>query len=262
MHEFDEEIVAPADGRRRPSQATSPSGPTLARSIADGSTGALSAESLLHLQRTAGNASVAGLLGEETDAPVHRVLESSSGEALGAPVRSEMEAALGADFSDVRVHRGGEAASSASSVQARAYTVGSDVVLGDDVDPSSAAGRKTLAHELTHVVQQRTGPVDGTPAPGGIRVSSPGDPFEQAAETTADAIVGGGSAPMPARPAGVSGPSAQRQAAPEDEEEPLQGEFVQRAAVPEEEEEEPLQGEFVQRAAAPEDEDELPDSAT
>ena len=41
----------------------------------------------------------------------------------------------------------------------------------DRYDPSSHEGRVTLAHELTHVVQQRSGPVEGTSAPGGIKVS-------------------------------------------------------------------------------------------
>ena len=160
----------------------------------------------------------------------------------------------GADLSDVRVHRGGEASSSAASVQARAYTVGSDVVLGNDVNPASADGQKTIAHELTHVVQQRSGPVDGTPAPGGIRLSDPGDRFERAAEATAESVMGGGSTPSAATAGGGGGATAQREAAPEEEEE-VQGSFVQREAAPEEEEE--VQGSFVQREAAPEEEEEV-----
>ena len=46
--------------------------------------------------------------------------------------------------------------------------------------------RGVLAHELSHVVQQSQGPVDGSDAPGGIRVSSPSDRFERSAEETAD----------------------------------------------------------------------------
>jgi hypothetical protein len=46
-----------------------------------------------------------------------------------------------------------------------------------------------LAHELTHVVQQRSGPVDATPVGGGIAISHPSDRFEQAAERSADQVV-------------------------------------------------------------------------
>jgi hypothetical protein len=224
----------------------------------------MTSDSILHLQRTAGNASVAGMLGEEQEAsPVKDFLASSSGQSLDGPMRSNMEGALGADLSDVRIHRGGEASSSAASVQARAYTVGSDVVLGNDVNPASNEGQKTIAHELTHVVQQRSGPVDGTPAAGGIRLSDPSDRFEQAAEATASAVMSGASAgPAPAG-AGGGAATAQREAAPgqeEETEEPTaQGQFVQREAAPgqEEETDEPTaQGEFLQREAAPGQEEE------
>ena len=144
--------------------------------------------------------------------PVKDFLAGSSGQALDGPMRSNMEGALGADLSDVRVHRGGSASSSAASVQARAYTVGSDVVLGNDVNPASGEGQKTLAHELTHVVQQRQGPVDGTPAAGGIRLSDPGDRFERAAEATAASVMSGGSA-APTSAGGAGGATAQREAA-------------------------------------------------
>ena len=62
-------------------------------------------------------------------------------------------------------------------------------------DPSSDAGRTTLAHELTHVVQQRSGPVDGTSAGGGIKVSDPSDRFEQEAAANAERVM---AAPAPA----------------------------------------------------------------
>ena len=57
-----------------------------------------------------------------------------------------------------------------AAVNANAYTVGSNIVFQRDrYDPGSPDGKVTLAHELTHVVQQRSGPVDGTPAGGGSR---------------------------------------------------------------------------------------------
>jgi hypothetical protein len=115
-----------------------------------------------------------------------------------------MESAFGTSFEDVRVHTGGQASKSAESVGANAYTVGRDVVFKDgQYNPGSAEGQKTLAHELTHVVQQSRGPVEGTDAPGGIKVSDPSDRFERAADQTASQVVG----------------AVQRQETPEEEEE-------------------------------------------
>jgi hypothetical protein len=66
-----------------------------------------------------------------------------------------MESRLGVDFSGVRIHVNSEAADSARSIGAKAYTVGSDIVFGAGrYDVKSPEGRKLLAHELTHVVQQ------------------------------------------------------------------------------------------------------------
>ncbi len=203
----------------------------------------MTTDSILHLQRTAGNASVAGMLSEGSGgSPVQDFLAGSSGQALDGPMRSTMEGALGADLSGVRVHQGGDASSSAASVQARAYTVGSDVVLGNDVNPANHEGQKTLAHELTHVVQQQSGPVDGTPAEGGIRLSDPSDRFERAAEATASSIMSGGPALSSGGGSSAAGATAQREgvAAPKSDEEQddptAQGEFLQRAAGPAEEE--------------------------
>lgn len=75
------------------------------------------------------------------------------------------------------------------SVSAHAYTVGSDVVFQRGYDPSARAGRLALAHELTHVVQQRTGPVDGTPAVGKVRISNPSDQFEREAAANAERVI-------------------------------------------------------------------------
>jgi hypothetical protein len=191
---------------------------------------------LLDLQRTAGNSGVTSLV-EGEPSPVHDVI-ASGGRPLETDVRADMEARLGHDFGDVRVHDDGAAHESARAVGAHAYTVGSNVVFQrDKYDPSSADGQQMLAHELTHVVQQRSGPVEGTAAPGGIRVSDPADRFEREAATTAEQAVG---APAPVTPASApTAPSVQRQESPEEKEEeeaPVQGMFVQREAAPEEEE--------------------------
>jgi len=147
-------------------------------------------QAAMALQRAAGNQQVAQLLGEEEPSPVHAVLASGGGRPLDDGVRADMEGRLGADFSDVRIHTDAPAAESARAVNAHAYTVGNNVVFQRDAyDPSSDDGRRTLAHELVHVVQQRSGPVDGTPAPGGIALSDPSDPYEREATTTADAAL-------------------------------------------------------------------------
>jgi hypothetical protein len=188
---------------------------------------------VLQLQRQAGNEAVSSLL-EQERSPVLDVVGRGGGSSLSLGTRTAMESALGADFGAVRVHAGEPAAASARSVQAHAYTVGEEVVLGAGVDPESPAGQRTLAHELTHVVQQRAGDVDGTPTGDGIRVSDPGDRFEQEAERVADRVTSGPAAP-------AADPGVQREALDEDhpEEEPVQTQSVQRAEANEEVDEEP-----------------------
>ncbi len=169
--------------------------PHLLRAAATGRVDVLGRADLLRLQRAVGNSGVAAALDEERS-PVHDVISSGGGAPLAPDVRADMEARLGADFGDVRVHTDGRAHESAQAVDAHAYTVGSDIVFQRDrYDPSSQQGRTTLAHELTHVVQQRNGPVDGTPAPGGISVSDPSDRFEREAVANAERAM---SAPAPA----------------------------------------------------------------
>ena len=69
-----------------------------------------------------------------------------------------METRFGRSFSDVYVHTGADAAASARQLQARAYTVGLDVVFSAGAyEPSTMAGRQLIAHELAHVEQQRAG---------------------------------------------------------------------------------------------------------
>lgn len=206
---------------------------------ATGRLDALDAASVLGLQRSAGNAAVSELLEGDGRSPVHDVI-NSPGQPLDPDVRTDMESRLGADFGDVRVHNDSDAHASAAAVNAHAYTVGSNVVFQRDrYDPSSTEGRTTLAHELTHVIQQRSGPVDGTAAPGGIKISDPSDRFEREASANAERAM---SAPAPVQTAALStsGPAVQREEAPDDElDESVQGSFVQREEVPEDEEELP-----------------------
>jgi Domain of unknown function (DUF4157) len=79
------------------------------------------------------------------------------GEPLSAPDRAFFEPRLDADLSNVRVHADAAAAHSAETLGARAYVFGSDIVFGaGEYRPESPAGRRLLAHELAHVLQQRT----------------------------------------------------------------------------------------------------------
>jgi hypothetical protein len=221
MHAHDWDPVEPA-AARKPETAREASVATEAAGLAARRTDAIGPAGLLRLQREAGNGAVSDLV-EEGRSPVHDVI-SAGGASLEPTVRTDMESRLGHDFGDVKVHTDAAAHASAQSVGAHAYTVGNNVVFQRDAyDPSSPAGRTTLAHELTHVVQQRSGPVEGSPAGGGISVSDPGDRFERAAADNAARVM---SEPAP----------VQRQGE-EEEEEPVQGLFVQRQDSEEPEEE-------------------------
>ncbi len=81
---------------------------------------------------------------------------ASPGRPLDASTREFFVARFGHDFSNVRVHDDAAAAASARGVQALAYTVGHDLVFGEgQYSPGTSGGRHLLAHELTHVIQQR-----------------------------------------------------------------------------------------------------------
>lgn len=251
MQVFDEDVMR--------TQKAVPDHETTARSQVDApaSRSTRDAASIMHLQRAVGNAGVAQLLQSDDDPHgMAGLVGSGGGSPLDTETRTRMESSIGADFSDVRVHTGGDADRSAKSLGAHAYTSGSDVVFAQGrYDPSSETGQKTLAHELTHVVQQRSGPVDGEMTDTGVKVSSPSDPFEQAAEANAERIVSGG--PAPATPSAAPAGSApvQREGA---EEEEVQTLAVQREGAEEEE----VQTLAVQRDEAVQREGEEEEEAT
>ena len=119
---------------------------------------------------------------------VERAIETrrGGGRALDPGVRERMGPGLGDDLGDVRVHDGPDADALARSVQARAFAVGSDLFFADgEHRPGTAAGDRLIAHELTHVVQQR-----GAPADGPLTVSQPGDASEHEADQAADELAG------------------------------------------------------------------------
>ena len=102
------------------------------------------------LQRKSAGPEAAG----EAPAIVHDVLRSA-GQPLDAETRSFFEPKFGRGFSDVRVHTDASAGQSARAVNAHAYTVGNSMVFGSGrFAPGTQEGRRLLAHELTHVVQQ------------------------------------------------------------------------------------------------------------
>jgi hypothetical protein len=248
QHSFDAEEAAL---RPKASRIDEPVTDQAAHAAAEGRTDVLGPSGLLGLQRAVGNGGVASMV-EEERSPVHDVV-SGGGRPLEPDVRSDMEGRLGHDFGDVRVHDDSAAHESARSVNAHAYTVGSNIVFQRDTyDPGSDSGRTMLAHELTHVVQQRSGPVDGTPTGGGIKVSDPSDRFEREAAANAERVMAAPSSTHPAPASAAPAPAVQRDAeeappvqredAPEEEEETAQGTFIQRATAEGEEQEEESAG--------------------
>ena len=83
---------------------------------------------------------------------------SSKGGPLPESTRNFFEPRFGHDFSEVKIHNDTDAAKSSQSINALAYTVGNDIVFNQNqFSPESDSGKKLLAHELTHVVQQNSG---------------------------------------------------------------------------------------------------------
>lgn len=124
---------------------------------------------LMFLQQTIGNRAVeqmmqlgqGALLGDRNRrmSIVQSVIKSI-GQPLDPAVRASMENSFDHDFSQVRVHTDAKAAESAQKLNARAYTIGLDLVFGaGQYAPETKRGQHVLAHELAHVVQQRQGQV-------------------------------------------------------------------------------------------------------
>ncbi|MFF0148750.1 uncharacterized protein DUF4157 [Amycolatopsis sulphurea] len=137
-------------------------------------------------------------------APPVRDEVPGTGQPLGAEVRHFLEGRFGQDFSRVRVHTDQPTA----GLGAKAYTVGENVVFGSgEYRPGTEDGRRLLAHELAHVVQQRRG---GPPAPG----FAAGHALDHPADTAADAVLGTGTGTGPVAVAGGSARGLARQADP------------------------------------------------
>lgn len=118
---------------------------------------------------------------------VHPDIESAIGAARGhgtvldGAVRERVGGALGDSLADVRVHADEPADALARSVSARAFATGTDIFFArGEYRPQTASGDALLAHELTHVVQQR-----GSPTSGPLTVTDPGGALEAEADATA-----------------------------------------------------------------------------
>jgi hypothetical protein len=151
------------------------------------------------------------------------------GTSLPEEVRRDARRILGQDFKDVRIHTDSEAHHLSRSISARAFTIGKDIFFKEGVfAPGTRAGRETILHELTHVVQQsRSGRTPG----GALKLGAPDTAHEKEADQ-----VGKKHAAVPTAVL----PSVQRSV--EEEEIQAQGEEDELMMQPAEEEEIQMQG--------------------
>lgn len=144
---------------------------------------------------------------DDAHAPDNLLQNLGPGSPLEPAVRENMESSFGRDFGDVRIHSDTRAAQSARAVNARAFTLGKDVVFDHgQYSPGTQSGKQLLAHELTHVVQQE-GTVGGrTPKPvaayGGAKTEA-----SSASDRTVGAAASRATAPSIQR---VSAPAVMR----------------------------------------------------
>jgi hypothetical protein len=187
------EVMAGGAVHRHWSLASLGGGTSLQRRCSCGGAGASSGEceeckAKKSLQRKA-----SGMVGPAV-APriVHDVL-NSPGRPLDRATRSFFEPRFGRDLSNVRVHADDKASESARSVSAHAYTVNQHVIFGTGrYQPATRAGRRLLAHELAHTIQQ--GGVASAPvSDGNLRVGATNDPMENEAHATAERMLGSAS---------------------------------------------------------------------
>ncbi|HEY8983816.1 MAG TPA: DUF4157 domain-containing protein [Streptomyces sp.] len=186
MRAHDEKRSEAADDRARTARTAAPGG-------------------LLGLQASVGNQAVLRMMRRERERD-----EPHEGEAVrhadATPDRSDVEAGLRepgrpldrttrvrkeeqfqADLSGVRLHTGPSAQQAAAAVQARAFTVDQDIVIGEGGGDS-----QTLDHELTHAVRNRQRVSAGHPTDGGFRMTRPDDREEREAESNAARMRSGG----------------------------------------------------------------------
>lgn len=170
-----------------PEDVRRPRGQTVAPGVGSLAAAAESPDAWGVLSRSLGNAAVARL-----------VEGMSAGEKLDNATNQGMSQAFGTDLGEVRLHHDSDAGELTRGLSARAFTVGRDVFFAPGAyDTHSEAGRETLGHELTHVVQSKAG---GAPTE---LVSSPGDAAELEAVDVGRAVATGRRPAVP-----LAGPSA------------------------------------------------------
>ena len=114
------------------------------------------------------------------------------GRPLDADTRRFMEPRFGHDFSSVRLHTDDAAARSAQALRANAYTVGRDILFdAGRFALGTEGGRRLMAHELAHVVQQSEGPVSGAKIGPGLTISDPQDAYERRAAQIGESVAAG-----------------------------------------------------------------------
>ncbi len=145
---YEQEADRVADQVVRSPEATSPGSP--------GAPGATPAIQPLG----GGDAHAAETAGPELESRLEA--RRGQGNPMPAPLRAEMESSFGADFGGVRLHADGEAAQLNRQIQAEAFTYGSDIYLGQGGLDTGSRGRRLLAHELTHTIQQGAVPGEGS----------------------------------------------------------------------------------------------------
>lgn len=146
--------------------------------------------------------------------------QQGGGNPLPNDLRGQMEANFDTDFEDVRVHTNGEASQLSRSLGAAAFTTDNDIFFRDGhYNPGSQDGQKLLAHELTHVVQQRGA---SGPQRKSMTVNEPDDQYEKEADSVAEQVVGNGNAPAPtaSAPEGTGGEGGKTTAVDKTEENP------------------------------------------
>jgi hypothetical protein len=171
------------------------------------------ADMLGQLQRSHGNTYV-----QQVVANMSETNSAASGQPLDPGVKSEMETAFDENFSDVVIHHDHESEQTADELDARALTRGRDVYFGKgEYNPATREGKELLAHELTHVIQQRGETSQAR------QMGQADDAFEREADRAATAIGTGapihvakqGNAPgVQLQPRGTPAPSQQQHEEP------------------------------------------------
>ncbi|MBE9583491.1 DUF4157 domain-containing protein [Mucilaginibacter sp. JRF] len=151
-----------------------------------------------------------GGVGQPSFSKVNQTLQSP-GNSLDNRTLSFMESRFRQSFGHVRIHTDSVAAESAQSVNARAYTVGNNVVFGQgQFTPDTTAGKQLIAHELTHTIQQSS--AGNTKLQNKLTVGEVNSPEEAEADLVAEQVTQGTSKPVIQTGAA---PALRRQALPE-----------------------------------------------